>query len=191
MHNAMKRILFSLLFVFSVITAMAQDHLTFKNIPIDGPLTQFLAKLKAEGFTQFETDSDGVWLIGKFTGQDCRVLVQATASSHTVYAVYALFTDRNDWSMAKADYGKLKAALTKKYGEPHSEEEFEKPYKEDGYEFMHMKDGHVVWQSQYDTPLGSILLYITDQSVLSGCAIVQYRDKKNSEKATDELADEL
>ena len=62
----MKKILVSLLLVFSAITTMAQDHLSFKNIPIDGPLDLFLAKLKADGFTQFDTDTDGVWLAGRF-----------------------------------------------------------------------------------------------------------------------------
>ena len=187
----MKKILVSLLLVFSAITTVAQDHLSFKNIPIDGPLDLFLAKLKADGFTQYDTDTDGVWLAGRFAGKDCHILVQSTVTTHTVYSVYALFVNRRDWGMAKADYDTLKAALTKKYGDPISKEEFESPYDEDGYEFMHMKDGQVVWQSKYDTPLGSIYLYIKDQSVTTGCAIVQYLDKKNSEKDTDELADEL
>ena len=62
----------------------------------------------------------------------------------TVYAVYALFDNRREWTMAKSDYNALKAALTKKYGQPESIEEFEKYYKE---------DGHVIWQSDFTTKM--------------------------------------
>jgi len=187
----MKRIILIATFLLISTLTFAQGHLTFKKIPIDGTTTQFLAKLKADGFQQVGTDNDGVWLVGKFVGQQCTVLVQSSPVSHTVYAVYALFQNRSDWGMAKADYNSLKKALTLKYGEPECVEQFDKYYKEDGYEFMHMKDGYVTWQSDFDSPAGKIYLYIKDQGVSQGCAIVQYRDKANSEKATLELSDEL
>ena len=187
----MKKLITIFILAFCSVILSVQDHLTFKSIPIDGSLTAFLGKLKADGFTQVESDTDGVWLIGKFAGKDCKILVQSTVTSHTVYAVYALFVNRRDWGMAKMDYNTLKEALTRKYGQPQTIEEFESPYKEDGYEFMHMQDGHVTWQSEYNTPNGIISLYIKEQSVSTGCAITSYKDRTNSEKATDELADEL
>lgn len=188
----MKKLITLVLLVLYSFSIFAQEeHLTFKNIPIDGPLTQFLGKLKAGGFTQFDRDTDGVWLLGKFAGKDCKILVQSSATSQTVYAVYALFVNRNDWGMAKMDYNTLKEALSRKYGQPQSKEEFESPYKEDGYEFMHMKDGHVIWLSEYSTPNGLIRLYIKEQGVSEGCAITSYRDRLNYEKSIAELSDEL
>ena len=187
----MKKLLLALALTLIAVCSFAQEHITFKNIPIDGSLSQFSAQLKSAGFTEVGTDNDGVWFIGKFTGRDCRILVQSTAVSKTVYAVYALFDNRSEWSMAKADYNALKEALSKKYGNPKSVEKFDSYYKEDVYEFMHMGGGHVVWQSDFNTKLGSIFLYIKEQSVSTGCAIVQYRDAINSAKATDELTDDL
>lgn len=187
----MKKLLITLSFLLLAFSAIAQEHLTFKSIPIDGSLSQFSAKLKADGFKEVATDNDGTWFIGKFTGKDCRILVQSSSVSKTVYAVYALFDNRSEWSMAKSDYNALKEALARKYGQPKSTEEFDKYYKEDGYEFMHMGGGHIVWQSDFDTKLGTIFLYIKEQSVNTGCAIIQYRDKINSEKATIELSDDL
>lgn len=188
----MKKLITILILALCSISIFAQDHLTFKSIPIDGALTQFLSKLKADGFTQVDTDTDGVWLLGKFAGKDCKILVQSTATTHTVYAVYALFVNRRDWGMVKQDYNSLKAALTRKYGAPISVEKFTSYAKEgDGYEFMHMKDGYVTWQSEYSTPNGTISLYIKDQNVSWGCVITSYKDRINTEKATEELADEL
>ena len=38
--------------LFAVINIMAQEHLSFKGIPIEGSMTAFCQKLKAKGFTQ-------------------------------------------------------------------------------------------------------------------------------------------
>ncbi len=125
----MKKLLITLSFLLLAFSAIAQEHLTFKSIPIDGSLSQFSAKLKADGFKEVATDNDGTWFIGKFTGKDCRILVQSSSVSKTVYAVYALFDNRSEWSMAKSDYNALKEALARKYGQPKSTEEFDKYYK--------------------------------------------------------------
>lgn len=187
----MKKIALALVASLIAFSAMAQEHLTFKSIPINGTIYQFSAKLKNDGFSDLRKDNDGRWYVGQFTGKKCQIMVKYTAVTETVYAVYVLFDDRTEWSMAKSDYFALKAALTKKYGEPQSIEEFDKYYKEDGYEFMHMKDGHVTWESRYMTDLGRIYLYIRDQGVSRGCAIIQYLDAANSEKATNELTNDL
>ena len=139
-----------------------------------------------------KTDNDGTWMKGKFTGQECNILVKSSSVSHTVYSVYALFTIRREWIAAKSDYNSLKAALTKKYGNPISKEEFSFPYSEgDSYEFMHMRGGDVVWRSDYKTEQGNISLYIRDQGVNEGCVILKYEDKTNSVNATDELTNDL
>ena len=35
---------------------MAQEHLSFKDIPIEESMTEFCQKLKAKGFTSIEQD---------------------------------------------------------------------------------------------------------------------------------------
>ena len=47
----MKRNLFLLLFAIATLSTFAQttsEHLTFKGVPIDGTLTEFVSKLKTE-----------------------------------------------------------------------------------------------------------------------------------------------
>lgn len=47
----MKKIIFTLTVLFVAINIMAQEHLSFKGIPIEGSMTGFCQKLKAKGFT--------------------------------------------------------------------------------------------------------------------------------------------
>ena len=42
----MKKILITLTVLFAVIDIMAQEHLSFKGIPIEGSMTEFCQKLK-------------------------------------------------------------------------------------------------------------------------------------------------
>lgn len=44
----MKNLLLSLAFVFAALTSFAQtsDHLTFKGVPIDGTLEEYIAQMK-------------------------------------------------------------------------------------------------------------------------------------------------
>ncbi len=47
----MKKFIFTLIVLFVAINIMAQEHLSFKGIPIEGSMTGFCQKLKAKGFT--------------------------------------------------------------------------------------------------------------------------------------------
>lgn len=54
-----------------VASSMAQttsEHLTFKGIPIDGPLNAFVAKRKAAGFKHLGTEDGFAYLEGDFAG---------------------------------------------------------------------------------------------------------------------------
>ena len=62
----MKHILLSLLFCVTFYVN-AQDHLTFKGIPIEGSMTTFCQKLKSKGFTQMGKDKNITLFTGDFT----------------------------------------------------------------------------------------------------------------------------
>ena len=44
--------------LFAVINIMAQEHLSFKGIPIEGSMTAFCQKLKAKGCSQVILQAD-------------------------------------------------------------------------------------------------------------------------------------
>ena len=142
----MKKILLSLLCIFSVFTLFAQtvesettaeptssteassvdrQHLTFKGIPIDGTPEEFGRKLEAVGF-EYAHKSQGLYWYkgGSFAGySDCEVVVKAY--DNLVYQVVVLLPTKYQWSHLYGDYSSLVYSLTKKYGEPiYKTEEF-------------------------------------------------------------------
>ena len=54
----MKRISATLMLLFVAICIMAQEHLSFKGIPIEGSMTTFCQELKAKGFTSIGRDKN-------------------------------------------------------------------------------------------------------------------------------------
>ena len=64
----MKKLLITLAMLFAVINIMAQEHLSFKGIPIEGSMTSFCQKLKAKGFTSIGRDNNITLFTGDFTG---------------------------------------------------------------------------------------------------------------------------
>ena len=64
----MKKILITLTVLFAVIDIMAQEHLSFKGIPIEGSMTEFCQKLKSKGFTSIGRENN----ITLFSGDNGR-----------------------------------------------------------------------------------------------------------------------
>lgn len=76
----MKNLLSSLLFIAIIMTASAQvkqdtsQHLTFKGVPLDGTLEQYVLKMKQNGFKHLSTKDGVAMLQGDFAGyKDCFV----------------------------------------------------------------------------------------------------------------------
>lgn len=69
----MKKIILTLTVLFATINVMAQDHLSFKGIPIEGSMTEFCQKLKAKGFTSVGREKNLTLFSGDFTGRKATV----------------------------------------------------------------------------------------------------------------------
>ena len=76
----MKKIFTILAMLFAVINIMAQEHLSFKGIPIEGSITTFCQKLKTKGFTSIGRDNNITMFTGDFTGRKATVGVTATST---------------------------------------------------------------------------------------------------------------
>lgn len=70
---SMKKILITLTVLFAVIDIMAQEHLSFKGIPIEGSMTEFCQKLKSKGFTSIGRENNITLFSGDFTGRQATV----------------------------------------------------------------------------------------------------------------------
>ena len=174
--------------------SFAQEHLSFKGVPIDGTLREFTNAMVGVGFYYEGTENGVPVLSGNFAGyEDCYIMISATKNTNTVSAVGVMFPDRSTWTDLQQDYEALKIMLTKKYGAPSvSKEKF---YGDAGnfnnYFVMEaIKDEEYEWYTTFSTDLGDIELSIIEGTEHhTGAVIVTYYDKANSKKpsAIDDL----
>lgn len=90
----MKKLLSSLLFIAIIMTASAQvkqdtsQHLTFKGVPLDGTLDQYVLKMKQNGFKHLSTKDGVAMLQGDFAGyKECFVGVSTFKKSNSTQKV--------------------------------------------------------------------------------------------------------
>ena len=198
----MKKLIFSLLFTTIFIISSAQtksEHLSFKGVPIDGALNEYVANMKQAGFSHMGTEDGIALLSGEFAGyRDCIIGVKTLKKHNLVHEIVVLFPTQVTWTGLNYDYNKLKSMLSKKYGEP--EESVEKfvntpIYKninDDNHKLDEVKDNHCKYYSVFKVEKGSIALSIENDGLLVGCRVkLWYSDKLNSEAFEDAAMDDL
>lgn len=184
----MKRLILTLALTVLCLSAAAQGHIEFEGIPVDGPLTDFVDKLAASGFSEHGSGDTGAILKGKLYGRECTVIVKATPESGIVYAVNVTFPIRNNWRTCKADYLEIQSELSRQYGRPVKIEKFERPYREgDGLELHHLNMGLCKWISTYNTPSGPVTLRMMPVIVNNGQIMVSWEDSANASVLPAEL----
>ena len=173
----MKRILLTFCAVMLTMALHAQEHMTFKGIPIDGPLSSFISQLETKGFTHELTDGNVAMLKGDFAGKcDCTIGVLASKQSNTVFKIIVYFPKKTSWYSLKSEYKSFKESYTKKYGTPLTYEYFIDPYFDgDGYELQALSLKKCTYASFYKTDKGYISVQIND----SKCVTVIYEDAIN------------
>lgn len=182
----MKKIIFLVGLLFTFLNSFSQEiqeaeHMTFKGIPINGKLSDFVSEMKNKGFTFGEhvVKDDIVIMSGDFAGKPAVIYILATPESKTVWKVGVFYDKQDTWLSLKLDYLQVKDVYSKKYGEPDYEKEyFFKPYYEgDGYELQAIKAGKCIYYSSMKTDTGSISIQINKLCEIQ----ISYEDKLNSE----------
>ncbi len=198
----MKHFLFICLLAVYGCTTMAQNHQTFKGVPIDGKTSAFVNQLKHKGF--HADDNSGI-LMGSFAGyDDCEITVLSSAQTDIVYGVRVqipMCRANDDFRlMIYEEYKKLQAALTEKYGEPVQQRDSLRIAREDDFITALLKliaDVKETFEFPYscifDTGLGSVLL--NGAWIASDCGggfiIMTYIDKVNNEANRKAVIDDL
>ena len=194
----MKRNLFLLLFAIATLSTFAQttsEHLTFKGVPIDGTLTEFVSKLKQKGLTHIGTEDGTAILKGDFAAyKNCTVAAIALKQKNLVAKVGVMFPSLETWSSLSNNYFSLKEMLTKKYGEPAvCVEEFQNDFGKDNdnLKIHGVKMDKCKYVTGYATAKGNIELHIKGD-VMNGCYVTLiYFDKINGEIIEAEAMDDL
>jgi hypothetical protein len=196
----MKNIFLTLILTFAVLISFAQGksdsskHLSFKGIPIDGKLSDYIAKMKKGGFTHKGT-YDGVAILeGEFASyKKCLVGVSTMKQKDLVNMIAVMFPDRDNWSSLSSNYFNLKELLTEKYGEPsESVEEFQSyTPDDDGTKMTLVQLGSCKYITNFETDKGTIQLSI-EHADLSRCFVkLAYFDKLNGQTVKKKALDDL
>jgi hypothetical protein len=193
----MKKTLVTLIFALVATIAFAQtkssDHLSFKGVPIDGTLDEYVAKLKQSGFTMLGTEDGVVMLKGDFASyKSCIIGVATIKGKDLVSKITVIFPTQKAWSSLASNYFSLKEMLTEKYGQPSESIEKFSSYepKDDGSKMTQVHFDACKYITTYETDKGNIQLSIKGD-IYSAFVILAYFDKINSDiiraKAKDDL----
>jgi len=191
------RIIIALLSInSSLLNAQTQEnpHLTFKGVPIDGTLSEYVAKMKLNGFTVVASEPGMSMLQGDFAGyKDCFVGVVTMKQKDLVSRIKVLFPDRDDWASLYGNYLNLKEMLIQKYGQPAEVvEEFpsNSTVTNESLKYMYAKGGECNYFTAFETPKGRVSLRIDNTD--SRCIIsLTYTDKINGEIMKANAIDDL
>lgn len=160
------------------------EHLNFKGTPIDGTLTEYVAKMKQNGFKLNSSEKGIAILQGDFAGyKDCIVGVSTLQQKDLVYKIAVIFPEREDWSSLSNNYFSLKELLTEKYGEPTENSEKFQSYTpdSDGSKMTQVLLGACEYFSIYEIDKGTIQLSIKNDGVHSCNVTLAYFDKINGD----------
>lgn len=179
------------------LAASAQTgHLTFKGVPIDGTLTEFVGKLKQKGLTHLGTEQGVALFNGEFAAHKrCSIAVIAHESGN-VYRVGVIFPEQDTWLRLYNDYSSLKEMLTQKYGAPTSVVEEFQSYgggrnDDDNMKMHYVKYDKCRYVVDFTTEIGTIELRIDHNDMLECYVVLIYEDTTNGDKVRSSAIDDL
>lgn len=187
--------LFVLLMTFVSYAQTESSHLTFKGVPIDGTLNEYVQKMKQKGF-DYCASEDGIALLkGEFAAyKDCTIGVVTLKQKDIVCKVSVIFPMCDTWAGLSNNYFTLKEMLTEKYGEPADVLEKFQGYSEprDDNSRMHeVKMDRCKYITSFITSKGTIELSIDHNSLTSCYVMLSYYDKVNSDVVRAQAMDDL
>lgn len=177
----MKKFLITIILGYIAICGFAQEHLSFKGIPIEGSMTSFCQKLKAKGFTQIDCDHNSTLFTGDFTGRQATISVGASDDGKSVYSVVVFFDPSKEWKTLVSTYSYYKDLYTRKYGEPAASRENIPESSDPNWQLMYdLEQGTITYTSNWIVSGGEIDLSITKSSGHhEGMVMICYRDSQN------------
>lgn len=189
----MKRILIVLSFILVVLCAKADEHLSFKGIPIEGNINSFCQKLRAKGFIQSQSTAKARIFVGDFTGKDATIRIIADQSGENVYSVVVIFPSLEEWKSLVNTYDYYKDLYTEKYGAPTYLREYNPSYRDSNTALMYqLYQGTVEYKCVFKAPGGTIEICIEKaENNMAGVVLITYSDSQNIDNKRQLDLDEI
>ena len=183
------------MFSLTIFAQTESPHLSFKGVPIDGTLNEYVQKMQQRGFTYIGTDDNGVALLmGDFAAyKGCTVGVATLKQQDLVSKIAVVFHKCDTWSTLSDNYYSLKEMLTEKYGDPIDVIEEFQSYSDptdDRSKFIHVITDACKYITTFETPKGRIQLHI-DHNLGDGFVVLSYFDKSNGETIRAKAMEDL
>lgn len=197
----MKLFLLYLLFLTTSFTSFSQiksdtsRHLTFKGVPINGTLDEYVSKMTMSGFTLTESKNGISILKGDFASyKSCIVEVSTLITKDLVSKIAVRFPDSDTWEILSNNYANLKNMLNEKYGNASNSSETFQAHSQPESDYLkitYVKSDQCKYHSTYETEKGSIHLSIEHDRFLRCFVRLVYFDKINSEAVKKQALDDL
>lgn len=189
----MKKRISLIIAMLCAITCMAEEHLKFKGIPIEGSMKSFCQKLANKGFTKIGSDSNLTLFTGDFTGRDATIGVKSDDDGENVYSVIVLFESSKEWKVLVSTYNYYKDLYTRKYGEPKISKEINTASNTNNALLMiELEERNAIWGSIWEVPGGEIEISIEKtEDVLRGAVSIRYRDTQNEEAKIQKYLEDI
>lgn len=165
----MKKLLLISLLFFSFSAIAQSDHMSFKGIPMEGRVIDFVNKLKSRGYSLVSSGVD-FYLTGDFAGYRNCILTLDGTDADFVSRITVRFPQQYDWTGLLQDYNTIKKYLLEKYKFASScDEFFDCNYSTpptDRARFYEVQLGHCQYRTVFKGRKGEIILSIAhrDQS---------------------------
>lgn len=168
---------------------MSNEHLTFKDIPIDGNISEFVIRMEQHGFAKKQEFEDGYLMTGRFANREVDIYIICSPRTRIPCRVALYAPEQESWFELKDDYESLKKLFTIKYGTPtETYGFFADPYSEgDGDEFLALSSGKAVYSSYWISPKGIICVSINEKGRIK----FAYEDAVNIEISEKETNDNI
>lgn len=194
----MKRFFIALLVTLMSVATFAQTespHLSFKGVPIDGTLNEYIQKMKQKGFDYIGQEGGLAVLTGDFAAYNgCTIGVSTLNQKDLVSSIAVFFPYCSTWASLSNNYYSLKEMLTEKYGKPVDViEEFQGNHEptDDGSRMYAVKFDRCKYVTIFETPKGNITLNIAHNGITDCFVSLVYLDKINGELVRAKAMDDL
>jgi hypothetical protein len=175
--------------------AQTSEHLSFKGVPIDGTLNEYVSKMRNSGFTLIKIKDGVAKLKGDFAAyKGCIIGITTIKGKDLVSKITVIFPERDTWSSLSSNYYNLKELLTEKYGEPFEAVEKFNTYSEpndDDSKMHEVKMNNCKYYTTYKMENGSIRISIEIDRFLTSFIMLSYFDKINREIIRQKAIDDL
>ncbi|MCQ2232545.1 MAG: hypothetical protein MJZ30_11935 [Paludibacteraceae bacterium] len=180
-----KRLVSLLIFLASAVGVLAQDHLKFKGVPLDGTREAFVFRMKSAGFKEVRKEQDVTLLTGEFAGRkDCQIGVSALKTRNLVSRIAVAFPNHSSWRELYEEYADLVDMLTEKYGAPAEQVarfEVQTTPPDDAYRMTLVQLDKCRYRTVFDMAVGRIEVSIEHGELEAGFVMMKYVDRLNNE----------